>query len=99
MRPLTVAMTITSATYTTVFLAPMTLRNTNMLGNDSAGPANNNANAGPFPIPAPSNPCKIGTSVNVAKYMNAPTTDAKKFASSEFPPTARANHADGTNPS
>ena len=65
----------------------MMLRSTSMLGSDSAGPASNSASAGPLPMPDPINPCRIGTSVNVAKYMKAPTTEAKKFAQSELPPT------------
>ena len=89
----------TNSTYTTVFSVPMMVRNTNMLCNDNAGPASNNANAGPCPIPLPISPCRIGTSVNVAKYMNAPTTAANRFAPSEFPPTARVTHSDGITPS
>ncbi len=69
-----------------------------MLGNDNDGPASNKANAGPFPIPADIKPYKIGTSVSVAKYMNAPTMDAKKFEKSEFPPTKFATHSFGMIP-
>ena len=31
---------------------------------------------------------KIGTSVKVAKYINAPTIEAKRFENNEFPPTS-----------
>jgi len=82
-----VAIMTTKLTYTTVFLVPITLLITNILGKLKAGPAKSNANAGPFPIPAPIKPCKIGTSVSVAKYINAATMDEKKFANKEFPPT------------
>lgn len=40
-----------------------------------------------FPYRYRSNPWTIGTSVSVAKYMNAPTIDAKKLANNKFPPT------------
>ena len=70
-----------------------------MLGNDKAGPASNNASAGPCPMPAPRRPSRIGTSVSVAKYMKAPATEANRFAPSELPPTARATHSDGIRPS
>ena len=33
-------------------------------------------------MPAPIKPCRMGTSVKVAKYMNAPKTDAKKLVHS-----------------
>ena len=69
---------------------PITLRITNILGKDREGPASKSASAGPLPIPAPISPCKIGTSVKVAKYINAPTIEAKKLANSEFPPTRLA---------
>jgi len=97
--PLTVAMIITKNIYTKVFFVPMTLRITSMLGKLSAGPANNNANAGPLPIPAPIRPCRIGTSVRVAKYINAPKIDAKKFANNELPPTNLPTNLDGIMPS
>jgi len=51
------------------------------------------------PIPFAIKPCKIGTSVNVAKYINAPATEANKFADSELPPTAQAIHVFGIIPS
>lgn len=70
-----------------------------MLGRLNAGPANNSASAGLCPIPAPTNPCTIDTSVNVAKYMNAPRNEATKFASNESPPTAMATYVDGISPS
>ena len=34
----------------------------------------------------------MGTSVSVAKYMNAPEMDAKKFAANELPPTSMATY-------
>ena len=68
-----------------VFFVPITPRITSMFGRDKDGPANNNANAGPLPMPEASNPWMIGTSVNVAKYMNAPVKLAKKFESKENP--------------
>ena len=70
-----------------------------MFGRDNAGPARSRANAGPLPIPLPMRPWRIGTSVRVAKYMKAPTTDAKRFDCRELPPTARLTHAEGINPS
>lgn len=73
-----------------VFFVPITPRITSMFGRDKDGPANNNANAGPLPMPEASNPWMIGTSVNVAKYMNAPVKLAKKFESKELPPTAHS---------
>ena len=65
-------MTITRQMKTSVFFVPMTLRMTSMFGSDRAGPASSSASAGPLPMPAPIRPCRIGTSVRVAKYMNAP---------------------------
>jgi hypothetical protein len=35
-------------------------------------------------------PCRIGTSVRVAKYISAPDREAKRFAQREFPPTSEA---------
>ena len=81
-------MMITRATYTIVFWVPITPRITSMFGKDQDVPASNNARAGPLHMPEASNPWIIGTSVRVAKYMNAPVKLAKKFESSEFPPTA-----------
>lgn len=46
------------------------------------------ARAGPWPIPAPRSPCRMGISVRVAKYMNAPTTAAARFAWRLLPPTS-----------
>src|SRR4030043_87717 len=40
----------------------------------------------------------MGTSVRVAKYMKAPTTDAKKFEKTEFPPTRADIHSFGITP-
>jgi hypothetical protein len=37
-------------------------------------------------MPEPRRPCTMGTSVRVAKYMNAPATDAKKLAKNPVPP-------------
>ena len=70
-----------------VFLTPITPPMTRMLGRDRAGPANRRDRAGPFPMPAPMSPWSIGTSVRVAKYINAPETDANRLAHREFPPT------------
>ena len=95
---LIVAITTTSETYTIVFCVPMTLRITSILGNDNAGPANNRASAGPFPIPLFISPCTIGTSVSVAKYINAATTEAKKFAKRLLPPTRVTIHSLGIIP-
>lgn len=72
----------------TVFFVPITPRMTSIFGKEREGPVSSRANAGPFPIPEASKPCTIGTSVSVAKYMNAPVKLAKKFDSREFPPTA-----------
>ena len=69
-----------------------------MLGSDSEGPARSKASAGPLPIPEANNPCMIGTSVSVAKYMNAPANEAKKFDDREFPPTALCIHSFGITP-
>ena len=44
---------ITKETNTTVFLVPITLLITNMLGKLRAGPASSSAKAGPCPIPFP----------------------------------------------
>jgi hypothetical protein len=85
--PVIVAIITTKLTYTTVFFVPIALPITSMLGKLKAGPARSSARDGPFPIPEPIRPCRIGTSVKVAKYINAPTTDEKKFAKREFPPT------------
>ena len=70
-----------------VFFVPITLRMTSMFGSDSEGPAKSKAKAGPFPMPEDNNPCTIGTSVSVAKYINAPVKLAKKLDNNEFPPT------------
>lgn len=40
----------------------------------------------------------IGTSVNVAKYINAPVNDAKKLDKSELPPTAHSIQLFGMTP-
>ena len=56
MNPDIVAMTITRATYTTVFFVPNTPRITSIFGNDNDGPANSKAKAGPLPIPEANNP-------------------------------------------
>ena len=71
---------------------------TSMLGSESAGPASSSASAGPWPMPEPRSVCRIGTSVRVAKYMSAPTNEARKLAPSELPPTTCATHEDGTRP-
>ena len=97
--PVIVAMITTKLTYTTVFFVPIALPITSMLGKLKAGPARSRANAGPCPIPEPIRPCRIGTSVKVAKYINAPTTDEKKLANKEFPPTRVATKCDGIIPS
>jgi len=98
-NPLMVAMTTTSETKTIVFCVPMMLRMTSMLGRLKAGPASNRARAGPWPMPAPNNPCRMGTSVRVAKYMSAPATEANRLAQRELPPTAPATQALGISPS
>jgi len=97
--PLMVAMTTTSATYTTVFGVPITPRITSRLGKLNAGPAKRSASAGPFPMPDPMSPYKIGTSVSVAKYMNAAMIEEKKFALKELPPTSVSTQREGTRPS
>ncbi len=78
-----------------VFLAPMTLPITSMLGRESAGPASSRARAGPWPMPAPRRPCKIGTSVRVAKYIKAPANEAIRLAENEFPPKRDWTHCSG----
>ena len=75
-----VAIAITSRINTTVFLAPITDLITSILGSDNAGPAKRSARAGPLLIPAPIRPCRMGTSVSVAKYINAPAIAANRFA-------------------
>ena len=83
---------------TAVFFTPITLPITSMFGKDNAGPARSKAKAGPLPIPSDISDCMIGTSVRVAKYMNAPTMDAKKLAKTEFPPTRSLIHELGIIP-
>ena len=68
-----------------VFLTPITPPITSILGSDRVGPAKSSESAGPLPIPAPIKPWRIGTSVRVAKYINAPETETKRFAIKEFP--------------
>jgi len=57
-----------------------------MLGKLSELPAMKSASAGPLPIPRDMSDWTIGTSVRVAKYMNAPKTDAKRVEPSLLPP-------------
>ena len=97
-NPDIVDITTTKVIYTKVFCVPITLRITSILGSDSAGPASSSASAGPLPIPLLINPCKIGTSVKVAKYINAPTIEAKKFEKIELPPTKSIIHSFGIIP-
>src|SRR5512139_3860493 len=92
-------MMTTSEQYATVLRQPRIEPITSMLGRLSAGPASSSASAGPGPMPLPSSPWTIGTSVSVAKYMNAPSNAAQKLAASELPPTAQATQALGINPS
>ena len=54
------------------------------------GPASSSARAGPLPMPEARRPWMMGTSVSVAKYMKAPVKLARKFDSSELPPTAHS---------
>ena len=70
-----------------VFLTPITPPITNMLGSERAGPARRSERAGPFPMPDPIRPWSMGTSVSVAKYINAPETEANRLAHTELPPT------------
>ncbi len=70
-----------------------------MLGSDKAGPASSSVSAGPCPIPLPSSPWTMGTSVSVAKYMNAPMMLDTKFARRLSPPTAVLTQAFGIQPS
>lgn len=69
-----------------------------MLGRERAGPASNKAKAGPLPIPEAIKPCKTGISVSVAKYIKAPTTEAKKFENKELPPTSQTIQSLGIMP-
>ena len=69
-----------------------------MFGNESEGPANNKAKAGPSPIPEASRPWTMGTSVSVAKYMKAPRKLAQKLDNKELPPTHASIHSGGTTP-
>lgn len=92
MVPEIVAMTTTRSTKTMVFFVSMTEWTTSMLGRNSARPASNSAKTRPLPIPASSRPLRIGVSVSVAKYMKAPTIEAKRFAQTEFPPTPLLIH-------
>ena len=55
-NPETVAITITRATYTTVFFVPNTPRITSIFGRDNDGPASSKAKAGPLPIPEANRP-------------------------------------------
>ena len=98
-KPLILDIITTRQTKIRVFLVPITLRITNMLGKLKAGPASSRARAGPLPMPAPRRPCRIGTSVRVAKYMKAPTTEAKRFAPKELPPTKPLTQPAGIKPS
>ena len=50
-------------------------------------------------MPLPTSPCTIGTSVSVAKYMNAPETAANRLEATELPPTRLLIHSDGIIPS
>ena len=70
-----------------------------MLGSETAGPASSRVSAGPLPMPAPSSPSRMGTSVRVAKYMKAPDTAANRLAPSELPPTRFAIQPEGISPS
>ena len=70
-----------------------------MFGRLSAGPASSRARAVPLPMPLPIKPCRIGTSVSVAKYMKAPAKAATKLAMKELPPTARLTQTEGISPS
>ena len=97
--PVIVAIITTKLTYTTVFFVPIALLITSMLGKLKAGPARSNAKAGPLPIPEPIKPCKIGTSVKVAKYIKAAITEEKKLAKREFPPTIVVIYREGIIPS
>ncbi len=83
-----VAIDITKLIKAIVFFVPITDLITSMFGKLNAGPAKSSASAGPLPIPFANSPCKIGISVSVAKYINAPMKDAEKLAKKEFPPTA-----------
>ena len=85
--PATVDRTTMIAQKAKVFFTPMIPARTSMLGSDRAGPARSRERAGPLPIPAPMRPCRMGTSVKVAKYMSAPETEANRLAHKEFPPT------------
>lgn len=80
-----VHITTTKATNTAVFYVPITLQITSILGKDSAGSANNNARTGPLPMPLFINPCRIGISENLAKYINTTTIEAKKFENKDLP--------------
>jgi hypothetical protein len=92
-------MTMTRETKTTVLPVPMIERMTSMFGRERAGPARSRARAGPLPMPLPMRPCRMGTSVNVAKYMKAPANEATKLDMRELPPTAVDTHDEGISPS
>ena len=49
-------------------------------------------------MPEPRRVCRIGTSVSVAKYIRAPTNEARKLAANELPPTTLATQEEGTSP-
>ena len=80
-------------------MVPITLRMTSMLGRLKAGPASSSDRAVPLPRPAPINPCRMGTSVRVTQYINAPTTEEKRLAPRELPPTRPLTQLEGIIPS
>src|SRR5690554_6779559 len=94
-----VAITTTSAQYTSVFSVPRMVLITSILGSDSAGPASSSASAGPLPMPAPISASTMGTSVRVEKYISAPSTEASTVEVRLLSPTAAATHSDGIMPS
>ena len=62
----------------------ITLCITSIVGRESDGPASNRASAGPWLIPEVNRPCRIGTSVSVAKYIIDKLKPAMKYQKSSL---------------
>ena len=95
--PAVLASNVTSSAYTSVFLLPNIFLTTSKFGRLSEGPASKSASAGPWCIPFVRKASKIGISVSVEKYMNAPNTLASRFALIVLLPTARIMSSSGSN--
>ncbi len=82
-----------------VFLHPITLAMTSMLGRLKRRTGEQQRERRALAHAGAEEPSRIGTSVSVAKYMNAPATEAKRFAPSALPPTAASTQPEGIRPS